>query len=155
MSDLRAPFPWFGGKSRVAPLVWTRFGDVSSYVEPFAGSMACVLGRPHWPWKDNRIETVNDADCYLANFWRALQADPQAVAEWADRPVNEADLSAIHTWLINTGKERVEQLKTDPDFYDAKVAGWWVWGLCIWIGSGVVFRFCENATAFVWRRSRY
>ncbi len=25
---LRAPFPWFGGKSRVAHLVWDRFGDV-------------------------------------------------------------------------------------------------------------------------------
>ena len=24
----------------------------------------------------------------------------------------------------------------DPDFYDVKVAGWWVWGLCCWIGSG-------------------
>ncbi len=24
----------------------------------------------------------------------------------------------------------------DPDFYDAKVAGWWVWGQCCWIGSG-------------------
>jgi len=24
----------------------------------------------------------------------------------------------------------------DPDFYDAKIAGWWVWGLCSWIGSG-------------------
>jgi hypothetical protein len=27
-------------------------------------------------------------------------------------------------------------MKSDPDYYDAKVAGWWVWGLCQWIGSG-------------------
>ena len=26
--DLRAPFPWFGGKRRIADLVWSRFGDV-------------------------------------------------------------------------------------------------------------------------------
>ena len=26
--------------------------------------------------------------------------------------------------------------KTDPDYYDCKIAGWWVWGLCQWIGSG-------------------
>ena len=25
---------------------------------------------------------------------------------------------------------------TDPDHFDAKIAGWWVWGLCQWIGSG-------------------
>ena len=44
MTDLRAPFPWFGGKSRVAPLVWDRFGDVPNYVEPFFGSGAVLLG---------------------------------------------------------------------------------------------------------------
>ncbi len=25
--DLRAPFPYFGGKKRVAQVVWDRFGD--------------------------------------------------------------------------------------------------------------------------------
>jgi hypothetical protein len=29
---LKAPFPWFGGKSRVAEIVWDRFGDVPNYV---------------------------------------------------------------------------------------------------------------------------
>ena len=24
----------------------------------------------------------------------------------------------------------------DPDFFDAKAAGWWCWGLNCWIGSG-------------------
>ncbi len=37
---LKAPFPWFGGKSRVAPDVWARFGDVANYVEPFFGGGA-------------------------------------------------------------------------------------------------------------------
>ncbi len=27
-------------------------------------------------------------------------------------------------------------MKTDPDFFDCKIAGWWVWGICQWIGSG-------------------
>lgn len=26
-SDLRAPFPWFGGKSAIADVVWKRFGS--------------------------------------------------------------------------------------------------------------------------------
>ena len=29
-----------------------------------------------------------------------------------------------------------ERMMTDPDFYDAKRAGWWLWGICQWIGSG-------------------
>ena len=27
-------------------------------------------------------------------------------------------------------------LEGDPDWYDAKIAGWWVWGIACWIGSG-------------------
>ncbi len=27
-------------------------------------------------------------------------------------------------------------MKVDPEYYDAKIAGWWLWGQCIWIGSG-------------------
>jgi DNA adenine methylase len=130
-APLRAPFPWFGGKSRAAPLIWEAFGDVANYVEPFAGSLAVLLARPHAPG----TETVNDADCYLANFWRAVAADPDAVARHADWPVNEADLHARHRWLVAQADFR-ERMKTDPEFHDAKVAGWWVWGLCQWIGTG-------------------
>ena len=131
---LRPPFPWFGGKFRAAHLVWPRLGDVANYIEPFAGGLAVLLARPaDYP---PRVETVNDVDCYLANFWRALQADPDQVAHFADWPVNEADLHARHRWLVSTARERVERVKTDPDYFDAKVAGWWVWGQCLWIGSG-------------------
>jgi len=58
---MKAPFPWFGGKSRAAPLIWSRLGEVVNYVEPFAGSLAVLLGRPHEP----RVETVNDVDGHL------------------------------------------------------------------------------------------
>jgi len=128
---LKAPFPWFGGKSRVASIVWRHFGDVKNYVEPFAGSLAVLLGRPTPP----KIETVNDLDCYLANFWRALKFDPAGTAAAADWPVNEADLHARHKWLINQADFR-ERMHSDPDYYDVKIAGWWVWGLCAWIGDG-------------------
>lgn len=128
---LRAPFPWFGGKSRAAHLVWSAFGDVPNYVEPFAGSLAVLLGRP----TAARIETVNDKDAYLSNFWRAVSHDPAGVAEHADWPVNEVDLHARHLWLIHQDVFR-ERMLTEPDFYDVKVAGWWVWGLSAWLGSG-------------------
>ena len=130
-TTLRAPFPWFGGKSRAAHIVWPRFGDTVNYVEPFAGSLAVLLQRPF----PVRTETVNDADCYLANFWRALAHDPDGTADYADWPVNEADLHARHRWLINQTEFR-EQMMSDPEFYDVKIAGWWVWGISAWIGSG-------------------
>ncbi len=129
---LKPPFPWFGGKSRAAALVWGRLGDVKNYVEPFFGSGAILFGRPHEPY----IETVNDADRYVANFWRAAQADPDAVAAAADWPVNEADLEARHYWLVTEGAKRLAAQLADPDAYDARIAGWWAWGQCAWIGSG-------------------
>jgi len=132
---VKAPFPWFGGKRKVAPQVWAALGDVNSYVEPFAGSLAVLLDRPKW--HSGNTETVNDADQYIANFWRALSHDPQQVAQYADWPVNEADLFSRHLWLVNHGKAQMQAgMEADPEWYDAKIAGWWLWGICAWIGSG-------------------
>ena len=136
MVILNPPFPWFGGKRRVAVDVWNRFGDVASYVEPFFGSGAVLLNRPHVP----RIETINDKDRFVANFWRATQADPDSVAHYCDWPVNEADLHARHFWLVTTGKTTLGDLIDDPEWFDAKIAGWWCWGLCQWIAGG----WCTN-----------
>ena len=131
---MKAPFPWFGGKSRVAADVWERFGDVPNYVEPFAGSLAVLLGRPDK--HAAKIETVNDLDGFIANFWRAVAADPAAVGFHADWPIIEADLNARHAWLVGQREPLLRKLEGDPDYYDPKIAGWWVAGVCGWIGSG-------------------
>ena len=131
-SQLRAPFPWYGGKSLAAPLIWRAFGNVPNYVEPFAGSLATLLARPHAA----KIETVNDKDGLIANFWRATQTAPDEVARYADWPVNEADLHARHRWLVDAALPLTERLIADPEYSDPKIAGWWVWGICTWIGNG-------------------
>jgi hypothetical protein len=114
-------------------MVWDRFGAVANYVEPFFGSGAMLLGRPGGA---SGIETVNDKDGMVANFWRAVAADPEAVAHHADWPVNENDQHARHIWLVAQKDSLQARLEGDPGWYDAKVAGWWVWGLCCWIGGG-------------------
>ena len=130
---LKSPYPWFGGKASVMPEVWRRFGDVRNFVDPFMGSLAPLLCRPA-PF--DGTETVNDADGFVANFWRAVAADPAAVASFADWPVNENDLHARHAWLVGRRESITARLEGDPDWFDPKVAGWWVWGACCWIGSG-------------------
>jgi hypothetical protein len=128
-----APFPWFGGKRRVVDVVWPRFGSVVNYVEPFAGSLAMLLGRPiGW----TGTETVNDKDGFIANFWRALAADPQGVAQAADWPVNENDQHARHVWLVSQRAALTARLEGDATYYDVQIAGWWVWGIGVWIGAG-------------------
>jgi site-specific DNA-adenine methylase len=129
---LAAPFPYFGGKALACETVWSALGAVDNYVEPFAGSAAMLLGAP----EGKRVETINDADGFVANFWRAVAKDAAAVAEHADWPTNEADLFARHSWLVRNSVGLLEKLHADPEWYDAKFAGWWCWGACNWIGSG-------------------
>jgi hypothetical protein len=129
---LQAPFPYFGGKSNACGVVWQVFGAVQNYVEPFAGSAAMLLGAP----EGKRIETINDADGFVANFWRAIHADPEAVAHYADWPCNEVDLFSRHSWLVRHSEDLTKKLHADPEFFDAKIAGWWCWGACNWIGGG-------------------
>lgn len=128
---LKAPFPYFGGKSRIAPEVWRRLGNPTNYVEPFFGSGAMLLARPN----TGKIETVNDLDGLLTNFWRAIKHAPDEVARYADWPVSEIDLHARHKWLINARAD-IERMLQEPDWFDAKAAGWWVWGISAWIGKG-------------------
>ena len=134
---LKAPFPYFGGKSRAAALVWPRFGAVRNYVEPFFGSGAMLLARPDG-WTGT--ETVNDVDGLLCNFWRALKDNPAAVAQHADWPVNENDLHARHAWLVGRRDSLQARLEGNPRYFDVKIAGWWVWGMACWIGVG----FCSG-----------
>ena len=129
---LAAPFPYFGGKANACETVWQAFGAVDNYVEPFAGSAAMLLGAPD----GKRIATINDADGFVANFWRAIAHDPEAVAHHADWPCNEVDLFARHSWLVRQTQDLTTRLHADPDWFDAKIAGWWCWGACNWIGSG-------------------
>ena len=138
---LAAPFPYFGGKSNACGLVWSLLGQPDNYVEPFAGSAAMILGRPD----GGGVETINDFDGFVANLWRAISKDPSLVAFHADWPVNEADLLARHSWLVRQTESLREALH-DPDFYDAKIAGWWCWGACNWIGSG----WCSGNGPWVW-----
>ena len=129
---LAAPFPWFGGKANAAELVWQAFGVVDNYVEPFAGSAAMLLAAP----EGKRVATINDADGFVANFWRAISIDPDEVAHYADWPCNEVDLFARHSWLVRQTSTLTQSLHADPEWFDAKIAGWWCWGACNWIGSG-------------------
>lgn len=156
---LKCPWPYFGGKSSIASLVWERLGDVQNYIEPFCGSGAVLLSRPHRPsietvndpeclvenfWRATdpaagaAVEVINDLDTYLANAWRSIQQNPEDTAAHADYPVNEAALHSRHRWLVlSDDAERFRQrMRTDPFYFDTRFAGYWIYGICCWIGSG-------------------
>ena len=131
---LTAPFPYFGGKRRAAPLVWDMIGDPGGYVEPFAGSAAVLLARP--AFKGRRVETLNDADGWLVNAWRAIQHAPEQVAAYAHGPVAEIDYHARLAWLHERRDDAlVSWLEGDPENHDPKAAGWWLYVLSCGIGD--------------------
>ena len=134
MSVLKAPFPYFGGKSRAAPLIWSALGDVGGYVEPFCGSAAVLLARPSVSGR--RVETINDADGWLVNTWRAIRLSPSEVAAHASGPVTEIDYHARLAWLQERRTpELVSWLEGDPEAHDAKAAAWWLYVCACGIGD--------------------
>jgi hypothetical protein len=119
---------------------------VHHYVEPFAGSMAVLLGRPHPINRHYHSETVNDADGLLVNAWRSIQLSPRETADHASWPTSEADLMARHLALLAWRQERqLEHLMGEPEWHDVKMAGWWLNGLCQWIGGG----WCDGSGPWV------
>ena len=137
---MRAPYPYFGGKARCDKMIWTALGDVGNYIEPFGGSLAALLGRRDFNPLRPPLETVNEMDGYITNFWRSVAWDPDGVIRHSDWPVNEADLYSRNKYLIEQRASLTQKLDNDPAFYDSRIAGWWCWGLSSYIATG----WCGN-----------
>jgi len=129
---MKAPFPYFGGKSTIASDVWKRIGIVRNYVEPFAGSLAVLLNRPAG---FAGPETVNDLDCLLVNAWRAIAQFPDELSALLIAPVAEVETEAQHNALVR-GKDALREKLGDPEWCDVKRAAWWIKGANEWIGGG-------------------
>lgn len=133
-APLKAPYPWPGGKSDIAALIWSYLGDCPNTVEPFAGSGALLLARPHD--LEGKTETLNDVDGFIVNALRAIAYAPDETAHWCDWPVSEACLTSTHLWLKAQRPDLTARLFADPEYCDPKVAGRWLWGIASWIGDG-------------------
>src|SRR5690625_2808765 len=72
---MKPPFPYFGGKTRLAGSIVYLLPQHDHYVEPFGGSLAVLLTKPR-----SRMETVNDLDGDLQTFWRVLRDQPSELA---------------------------------------------------------------------------
>lgn len=143
-----APFPYFGGKRSVAAEVWARLGSPKQYIEPFCGSAAMLLAAPSIA----SLEVIGDLNFYVANFWRCIKFQPDAVYQWQDYPVSHVDLDARHRWLTNPERTSglVANLADAEWCGDPQIAGWWVWGQSAWIGSG----WCESQIPHVGNAGR-
>src|SRR2546423_11774722 len=66
------PFPYVGGKTRLAKKIIERFPEHRTYVELFAGGARVLFGK-----QPSTIEVINDLDNDVSNFFRVCQAHYQ------------------------------------------------------------------------------
>ena len=136
---LKAPFPYFGGKSQIVDKIWGMLDNPAHYIEPFCGSLAVLFARPSGSnLPNNFAETVNDKDCIISNVWRALKNDPDRVAYYADDIISHVDLMAKRKFLNENLSPLKDKMSNDIDYYDCRIAGYYIWAASCWIGSGML-----------------
>jgi len=69
-------FGWYGGKYSHLDWLLPQLPDCFHYCEPFAGSGAVLLNR-----KPSSVETYNDIDGEVVNFFRVLREEKEALIE--------------------------------------------------------------------------
>jgi DNA adenine methylase len=72
---VKPPFPYYGGKIRLGERIAALMPAHGHYVEPYCGSLAVLLAKPQ-----SMMETVNDLDLGIVNFWRVLRTRPDELA---------------------------------------------------------------------------
>lgn len=150
-SGEKHPYPWFGCKKAIAAVQWACLTDIDHLIIPFFGSGIELLTCPDETFARlsgaSSSIIVNDLDCFIANFWRSIRHAEDQVAKWCDQPINQADMEAAHKYLTRPEwkKEIALRLRDDPEFFDPKAAGLWVYGIAATIGGD----WC-NSDRFEW-----
>lgn len=70
-STARSPFPWFGGKQKLADDILSLFPAHNVYVEVFGGGASVLLSKA-----PGKLDVYNDLDEGLVNFFRCLRDHP-------------------------------------------------------------------------------
>jgi site-specific DNA-adenine methylase len=123
---MKPPVFYFGGKRKIAPELWKRFGKPNVYIEPFVGMAATLLARPVDAFPKTYRETVNDRDALVANFFRSSKLAPELVLEHASDPPMEIELRARWTH-INKNRGGLRHRLLDLEFCDPQTAGWFLY----------------------------
>ena len=66
------PFPWLGGKSRLAKTIISLLPPHNTYVEAFCGAANILLAK-----EPAKVEVMNDASGLIVNFFQVLQNPDQ------------------------------------------------------------------------------
>jgi DNA adenine methylase len=103
---VKPPFTYFGGKLSIADRIADMLPPHEHYIEPFAGSLAVLLAK-----RPSRIETANDLDGRLVNFWRVLRDRPADLERACFlTPHSRAELGASDDLTVVDDLERARRV---------------------------------------------
>lgn len=103
---MKPPFSYYGGKQRIASQIVALLPPHRHYVEPFAGSLSILLAKP-----PTKLETVNDLDGDLVNFWRVLRDRPdELIRVAAFTPHSRDELAAARDLSVDDDLERARRV---------------------------------------------
>lgn len=71
-TSLRPAIRYYGGKNKIADWIISYFPVHVNYVEPCGGAASVLLRKP-----PSKLETFNDLDDRIVNFFRVLREDPE------------------------------------------------------------------------------
>ena len=85
MATLNRPaLRYYGGKWKMAPWIISHFPRMRNYVEPCGGAASVLLRKPKSP-----LETYNDVDGAVVNFFRVLRDQPLRPAIQSENIISE------------------------------------------------------------------
>jgi DNA adenine methylase len=137
----RPPLRYFGGKWQIAPFILAHFPPHQSYLEPFSGGASILLQKPRV-----KIETYNDLDSGVVNFFRVLRERPNELVRllqltpWAreeyelsseptEDPLEAARRFFVLSWM-GIGMNAVDGKRSFR--YIAKATGIWKAPAMLW-----------------------
>lgn len=102
-------FGWYGGKFSHLDWLLPLLPEAHHYCEPFAGSAAIMLNRAPSP-----VETYNDIDGEVVNFFRALRDKPKRLIE----AISLTPFSREEFYIaVNTNGEKISDIERARRFF--------------------------------------
>ena len=82
----------------------------------------------------NKTETINDKNANISNVWRSIKFDPETTANFCYYPIHHTELTSRKRYIFANYDKLATKLSNDVDYFDPKLAGFWIYAAAISIG---------------------
>lgn len=110
---MKTPITYYGGKQKMLKIILPMIPEHDIYVEPFFGG-----GAVFWAKEPVNVEFVNDKNGEVANFYRVLKNDFDALKKQID--------STLHSEFMH---KEARSIYFAPEGHDKIMRAWAVWVL--------------------------